>query len=48
MCYFNIFEDLWEKDLSVSWTEEEWEKLKKFNLSCSYNTAIREKPNVLI
>lgn len=31
----------WEKDLGISWTEEQWEKLKKLtHLSCSCNTAI--------
>lgn len=32
----------WEKDLLVSWTDQEWENLKKSNISCTYNTAIRE------
>lgn len=32
----------WEKDLAVSWTEEEWLNLKKSNIFCSQSTTIWE------
>lgn len=30
----------WERDLSISWSEDEWVNLTKSNLSCSQNIAI--------
>lgn len=32
----------WERDLLISWAEDQWLNLKKFNLSCSQNIVIQE------